>query len=114
MKGFFVLAIASVFTVVVAVSMVYGWGANADCWESGGSQHANAIAGSHGLHNGNLHVLARVDLDQNHDRARFANEAISISAYATSDPDDPAFATASVSGLDANNVPQAVHDQDND
>ena len=114
MKGLFVAAITGVFTVVVAVSVVYGWGANANCWEANGSQHASASASSNGLHDGDLHVLARVDINQETDEADFANEAISISAYATSDPGDPAFASATVHGLDANNVPDGTHDVAND
>ena len=114
MKRLFVSAIAGVFTLVVAVSVVYGWGANANCWEANGSQHASASASSNGLHDGNLHVLARVDLNQDSNQARFGNEAIAISASATSDPGDPAFASATVNGLDANNVPQAAHVIDND
>ena len=113
MKGLFVAAITGVFTVVVAVSVVYGWGANAECWEANGSQHARASASSNGLRNGRLTVLARVDLNQDDDQARFGNEAISLSASATSDLGDPACASASVHGFDANNVPQNAQDQDN-
>lgn len=112
MKRLFVLTIAGIFTLVVAVSVVYGWGANADCWENNGSQYA--IAGSLGLHDGNLHVLARVDIMQDNEQANFGNQFVSISAHASGDLDDPAFASAAVNGLDANNVPQAANDQCND
>jgi hypothetical protein len=114
MKGLFVAAITGVFTVVVAVSVVYGWGANANCWEANGSQHASASANSNGLRDGKLKVLARVDFNQDDDESEFANEAISLSAYATSDPDDPALAQSDVHGFDANNAFQATSDSDND
>ena len=114
MKRLFVLAITGIFTVVVAVSVVYGWGATANCWESNGTQYANAMAGSHGLHDGNLHVLARVDLYSDSKSRAFANQFISITASASGDLDDPARASASVSGLDANNVPRAANAADND
>ena len=54
MKRLFVAAIAGVFTVVVAVSVVYGYGASTSCWVSNGSQYASAMAGSYGLHDGSL------------------------------------------------------------
>ena len=114
MKRLFVAAIAGIFTLVVAVSVVYGWGANANCWESNGTQYANAIAGSLGLHDGALHVLARVDIMQNNGQANFANQFVSISAHASGDLDDPTRASAAVHGLDANNVPQAANDECND
>ena len=114
MKGLFVAAIAGVFTLVVAVSVVYGYGASADCWESNGTQYAYAMAGSYGLHDGNLHVLARVDLYTDTKNKAFANQFIYITASASGDLDDPARASASVSGLDANNVPQVANDADND
>ena len=98
---------------MVAVSVVYGWGANANCWEANGSQHARASASSDGLRDGSLSVFARVDFNVDEDDADFANEAISLSASATSDPGDPAFASASVHGFDANNVFQAADASDN-
>ena len=110
MKGLFVAAIAGVFTLVVAVSVVYGWGVNAEWWEANGSLHARASASSDGLRNGKLTVSARVDLNQADDQARFANEAIALSVRAISDPGDPAFASASVHGFDANNAFQADGD----
>lgn len=106
MKGFFVLAIAGIFTVVVAVSMVYGWGATTSCWVNNGSQYANAMAGSLGLHDGSVSAFARVDIMQNRDDADFANEFVSVSAHATGDDGDPFLAKADVEGLDANNVPR--------
>ena len=111
MKGFFVLAIASVFTVVVAVSIVYGWGATTSCWVNNGSQHANAMAGSHGLHDGSVSAFARVDIMQNRDDANFGNEFVSVSAHATGDDGDPFLAQSSVNGLDANNNPQNAQSQ---
>lgn len=106
MKGFFVLAIAGIFTLIVTVSVVYGWGADADCWENNGCQYANAIAGSHGLHDGSVSAFARVDIMQNRDDADFANEFVSVSAHAYGDEGDPFLATADVEGLDANNIPR--------
>ena len=90
--------------------MVYGWGANANCWDANGSQHASASASSNGLRDGKLTVFARVDFNVDEDEADFGNQNINISAYATSDPDDPTFATASVHGFDANNAFQAIDD----
>ena len=103
MKGLFVAAIASVFTLVVAVSVVYGYGASTSCWESNGSQYASAMAGSYGLHDGSLSVLARVDTYQDDDQATFANEFISLTAWASSDAGDPFLAQSAVGGLDNNN-----------
>ena len=51
--------------------------------------------------------LPRVDLNEDEERAGFGNEAIAVSAFATSDAGDPALAISSVHGLDANNVPQS-------
>ncbi|MDE0299624.1 MAG: hypothetical protein OXN17_13410 [Candidatus Poribacteria bacterium] len=107
MRGLFVVAIAGVFSAVVAVSIVYCWGANASCWEANGTQYANANAGSLGLHDGNLRVLAKVDLAQANEQANFMNQFVHISAHASGDIDDPALAKSAVNGLDANNVPQA-------
>ncbi|MDE0299623.1 MAG: hypothetical protein OXN17_13405 [Candidatus Poribacteria bacterium] len=114
MKRLFVLTITGAFTVVVAVSVVYGWGANASCWESNGSQYASAMAGSYGLHNGRVHVLARVDTYEDTEGQAFLNNFVSLTAWASSDLDDPARASASVNGLDANNNFQQAQDWDND
>ena len=102
------MAIAGIFTLVI-VSVVYGWGANANCWDANGSQYASATAGC----NGKLRVHARVDLNQDDDQARFANEAIAISAYSASDPGDPALAQSDVHGFDANNAFQVANAFDN-
>ena len=111
MKRLFVLAIAGVFTLVIAVSIVYGFAATTSCWVSNGTQYASAQAGSHGLHDGSLSVLARVDLYQDSDSATFANEFVSLTAFASGDAGDPFLAKSSVAGLDANNIPRSDADQ---
>ena len=58
MKRLFVLAIAGIFTVGIALKLAYGWGADANCWEFNGGQYASASASSDGLRNGNLHAFA--------------------------------------------------------
>ena len=103
MKGLFVAAIAGIFTLVVAVSVVYGYGASTSCWESNGTQYATSMAGSYGLHDGRVKVLARVDLYQDDEQANFGNEFISLTAWASGDAGDPFLAKSSVSGWDANN-----------
>lgn len=109
MKGLFVLAIASIFTVVVAVSVVYGWAATASCWESGQTRHANAMAGSHGLHNGRVEVCAIVGNDSSDDDEGFGNEFIYLTAHASGGLNDDGKAESSVHGLDEDDVPQAAN-----
>ena len=50
-----------------------------------------------------LSVLARVDTYQDDDQATFANEFISLTAWASSDAGDPFLAQSAVGGLDDNN-----------
>lgn len=109
MKRLFVLTIAGIFTVGIAVKLAYGWGASASCWESGQTRHANAMAGSYGLHNGRVEVCATVGNDQSDDDEGFGNEFIYLTAHASGGLNDDGEAESSVHGLDEDDIPRAAN-----
>ena len=111
MKRLFVLAIAGIFTVGIAVKLAYGWGASANCWDSGQTRHANAMAGSYGLKNGRVDVSATVGDDESHDDEGFGNEFIYVTAHASGGLDEHGEAHASVWGTNKETgEPEATND----
>lgn len=111
MKGFFVLAIVGIFTLVT-VSVVYGWGATASCWKSGQTNHANAMAGSHGLHDGTVYASASVGGNGNDETIHFGNNFATATAHASGPFNDAGVAHSAVTGIDDDGEPQGANDRD--
>ena len=116
MKRLFVLAIAGVFTLLVTVSVVYGFAATASCWKTGeaenGTNHANAMAGSYGLHDGSAYASARVGDSGNAETISFGNNFVTATAHASGDYDEAGTAHAAVSGIDDDGNPRMANDRD--
>ena len=109
MKRHFALLIAGIFTVGIAIKLAYGWGATASCWTIDQTRHANAMAGSYGLHNGRVEVCAIVGNDTSDDDEGFGNEFIYLTAHASGGLNDNGKAESSVHGLDEDNDPQGAN-----
>ena len=113
MKRLFVLTIAGIFTVGIAVKLAYGWGTNASCWKSGQTNYANAMAGSHGLHNGFVRAETKVGNNISRENIGFGNNFAVATAHSSGDFDARGEARSAVNGLDADDIPRFANANDN-
>ena len=112
MKRLFVLAIAGIFTVGIAIKLAYGFDASASCWKSGQTNYANAMAGSHGLHDGTVYASASVGGNGSDETIHFGNNFAMATAHASGPFNDAGVAHAAVAGIDDDGEPQMDNDHD--